>query len=391
MPTRKSVLPVLVLLLGAVAATGLLRVRPTVATHSTARSLPLVRVIPVQLQDVRLRIETQGSVTPRTESDLVAEVAGRITWVSPNLAAGGFFEEDELLARIDARDYELAVERAEAALTRAESELALARTHLERHRSLAEQGVVSAAALDEAVNAERVATAAVRDAQAFRSQARRDLERSRVKAPFAGRVREKHVDVGQFVGRGAPVARIYAVDYAEVRLPIPDQEAAFVDLPIDYRGEVGDQEGPEVVLRARFAGRQYSWTGTIVRTEGEIDPRTRMIQTVARVQDPYGRSAELERPPLAVGMFVKAEIRGRLLESVVVLPRAALRGPDQVVVVDAEDRLRLRRVDVLRKERETVVIAGGLAPGELVCTSPLEMVEEGGQVKVMVQDAVDHS
>ena len=143
---RKAVLPILVVLAGVVGATGLLQVRPTVATHSTARPLPLVRVMEVQLQDVQLRIETQGSVAPRTESDLVAEVAGRITWVSPNLAAGGFFEEGELLAEIDARDYELVLERAEAALTRAESELTLAQTKLERRRNLSERGVASASA-----------------------------------------------------------------------------------------------------------------------------------------------------------------------------------------------------------------------------------------------------
>ena len=385
--TKKIVLPILVVLVGIVGATGLLKVRPSVATHSTAPPLPMVRAMTVELQDVQLRIEAQGSITPRTESDLVAEVAGRITWVSPSLAAGGFFEEGELLVRIDASDYELAVERAEAALTRAQSEFALAQNHLERRRSLAERGVASTAALDEAVNTERVASAAVRDARAFRSQARRDLERSRILAPFAGRVREKRVGVGQFVGRGAGVARIYAVDFAEVRLPIPDHEAAFVDLPIDYRGEAGENDGPEVLLRARFAGREYSWTGTIVRTEGEIDPRTRMIQTVARIQDPYGRSEQQDRPPLAVGMFVKAEISGRLLEDIVVLPRSTLRGRDQVVVVDGENRLRLRRVDILRTERETVVITGGLAPGERVCTSPLETVDEGSQVKIVVEES----
>jgi RND family efflux transporter MFP subunit len=386
-PILKIALPILVVLVGVVGATGLLRVRPSVATHSTARPLPTVRVMAAELQDVQLHIETQGSVAPRTESDLVAEVAGRITWVSPHLAVGGFFEEGELLAQIEASDYELALERAEAALTRAESELALAQSHLERRRNLAQRGVASPAALDEAVSRERVASASVRDARALRSQAHRDLERSRVVAPFAGRVREKRVDVGQFVGRGAGVARIYAVDYAEVRLPIPDGEAAFVDLPIDYRGEAGESRGPEVVLRAQFAGREYSWSGTIVRTEGEIDPRTRMIQTVARIQDPYGRSEQPDRPPLAVGMFVKAEISGRLLEDVVVLPRSALRGRDQVVVVDGEGRLRLRRVDILRKERETAVISAGLAPGELVCTSPLETIDEGSEVRIFVESS----
>jgi RND family efflux transporter MFP subunit len=381
--TPKTVLPILVIFLALVAVTGLLRVRPSVATHSDVRPLPLVQVLDIQPQAVQLRIEAQGTVTPRTESDLVAEVAGRLTWVSPNLAAGGFFEEGEVLARVDASDYELARERALAAVTRAESELALAKTHLARHRSLAERGVVSTAALDEAVNTERVADAALRDAHAALGQARRDLERSSIVAPFAGRVREKRVDVGQFVGRGVGVARIYAVDYAEVRLPISDEEAAFVDLPIGYRGEVGEGAGPEVLLRARFAGREYTWKGHIVRTEGEIDPRTRMIQTVARVSDPYGRSAHRERPPLAVGMFVNAEITGRRLEDVVVLPRSALRGRDQVVVVDAQERLRLRSVHILRKERERLVIDGGLAPGDRVCVTPMNTVNEGSAVKVV--------
>lgn len=379
----KTVLPILVIFFALVGATGLLRVRPSVATRGEVRPLPLVEVIEIQPQTVELHIEAQGTVTPRTESDLVAEVAGRITWVSPNLAAGGFFERGEVLARIDSTDYELAVERARAAVTRAESELALAETHLERRQSLAERGVVSAAALDEAINTERVAGAAFRDARAALGQAHRDLERSSVVAPFAGRVREKRVDVGQFVGRGVGVARIYAVDYAEVRLPISDAEAAFVDLPIGYRGETGDGPGPEVLLRARFAGREYTWKGHIVRTEGEIDPRTRMIQTVARIHDPYGRGAHLERPPLAVGMFVSAEIRGRRLENVVVLPRSALRGRDQVVVVDAERRLRLRSVRVLRKERERLMIDAGLAPGDRVCVTPMNTVDEGSPVKVV--------
>jgi multidrug efflux pump subunit AcrA (membrane-fusion protein) len=142
-----------------------------------------------------------------------------------------------------------------------------------------------------------------------------------------------------------------------------------------------------VLLRARFAGREYTWKGHIVRTEGEIDPRTRMIQTVARVQDPYGRSAHRERPPLAVGMFVNAEITGRRLEDVVVLPRSALRGRDQVVVVDAQERLRLRSVHIVRKERERLVIDGGLALGDRVCVTPMSTVNEGSAVKVVEASA----
>ena len=148
------------------------------------------------------------------------------------------------------------------------------------------------------------------EAEASLTQAGHDLQRTKVKAPFAGRIRNKYVDVGQFVNRGNPVARIYAVDYAEVRLPIPDDAAAFVDLPIDYRGEGGEAPQPKVVLTADFGGEQFSWNGRIVRTEGELDPRTRMIHAVARVEDPYGRGDDPNRPPFAVGLFVEAEIEG---------------------------------------------------------------------------------
>ena len=368
-------------MLGTVA---LVAARPTVATHAKERPLPLVHAVVATPESVTLEVQAQGSVVPRTESELIAEVAGRITRVSPGLAAGGFFEEGELLVEIDPSDYEVAVERASAGLARAESELEWARANGARRRTLAEQGVASAAALDEALNRERVAEAAQRDARAALEKARRDLERSRILAPFAGRVRTKHVDVGQFVGRGARVATVYAVDYAEVRLPISDEEAAFVDLPIDYRGRQGEaeQRNPAVLLRARYAGREYTWKGRIVRTEGELDPRTRMIHAVARIEDPYGRGEDPDRPPLAVGLFVEASIEGRRADDLVILPRAALRGRDQVVVVDGDDVLRMRTVEILRRDRDRILVRAGIEAGERVCTSPLPVSVDGMKVRV---------
>jgi RND family efflux transporter MFP subunit len=387
----KVTLPLAVVLFGLLGATSIVAIRPSVATRPTEPLIPLVEVITARSQSVQLRIEARGSVVPRTESELVAEVAGRITWVSPALAAGGFLAAGEPLLRIDPSDYELGLERVRAALERAESELALARTSLERKRTLLERGVTSQAALDEATSHQRVAAAARREAQAAVSQAERDLERTEVVAPFDGRVREKRVDVGQFVGRGAPVARVYGVDYAEVRLPLPDGEAAYVDLPTRYRRkghDGGDPAGPAVRLSARFAGREYSWSGRIVRTEAELDPRTRMIHAVARVEDPYGHGQDPDRPPLEVGLFVNAEIEGRRVEGVIELPRAALRGGDQVVIVDDEERLQLRDVQVLRRERETVLIRSGIEPGERVCVMPLAVTVEGMPVKTLERPAL---
>jgi multidrug efflux pump subunit AcrA (membrane-fusion protein) len=187
------------------------------------------------------------------------------------------------------------------------------------------------------------------------------------------------VDVGQFVNRGSAVATIYAVDYAEVRLPIPDEELAFLDLPLNARRYAAESVVP-VTLRARFGGKQSEWQGEVVRTEGELDPRTRMVNVVARVPAPYG--SHNGRPPLAVGLFVEAEILGLQAKNVVVLPRSALRSGDQVMLVDAEDRLRFRVVDVLRSARDQVLVRGGLEPGERVCVSPLESAIEGMRVRV---------
>jgi RND family efflux transporter MFP subunit len=376
----KALLPLVALALGVLGAVGLLATAPAVETREAERVPPRVNVVEVRAESLDLTVRTHGTVAPRTESHLVPEVSGRVLWVSPSLASGGFFEEGEPLVRVDPRDYEVVLERAKAALARTESEHRRASRELERRRGLAERDYASPAELDTSVSSERVAAAAVREARAVLEQAARDLGRSELVAPFKGRVREESVDVGQFVNRGAPIATLYAVDYVEIRLPIPDDELAFVDLPI--LGRAGEERsGPEVILRATFAGASHLWRGRIVRTEGEIDPKTRMVHAVAHVEDPYGRAAEGGRPPLAVGLFVEAEIVGRHLESVIALPRAALRGDDRVLVVDGESRLRFRSVDVLRRSGERVVIRAGLEPGERVCVSQLDTFVEGMLVR----------
>jgi RND family efflux transporter MFP subunit len=376
-------LPLLVLAAGMIGTVGLVSVRPAVSTEVSPHFAPVVRVITAQARTVQLQVEAQGSVLPRTETTLVAEVSGRIPWVSPSLASGGFVAAGDELVHIDPSDYRLAVERASAALARAESALALGRSAAQRQRTLAERGVTSSAALDDSDHRERAAEAGFREAKVALEQAQHDLERTVVTAPFAGRVREKHVDLGQFVNRSTPIARIYAVDFAEIRLPISDDDAAFVDLPVAYRDEAVPGLGPQVTLSARFAGRDHSWQGRIVRTEGEIDPRTRMIHAVARVEDPYGRGEQADRPPLAVGMFVHARIEGRVVPDVIELPRSALRGRDEVVVADDQGRLHIRSVEILKQERDRVLVVGGLRAGERVCTPPPAVTVEGMEVRVL--------
>ena len=379
----KLVWPLAVLATAFLAAAGLVAARPEVEQAEPVITHPLVRVTSVSRGPVQLSVHTQGTVEPRTESDLVAEVAGRIIWVSPSLASGGFIEPGELLLRIDATDYEIGVARAEASLRRARSQRTLAEAGLARHRRLADRGVESASALETAINGREVAEATVTEAEAMLRQARRDLERTELRAPYLGRVRDKRVDVGQFVGRGTPMARLYAVDYAEVRLPLADAEAEFVDLPIAYRDGGEAAPAPVVILRADFAGRSHTWRGRIVRTEGELDARTRMIHAVARIDDPYGRGESPDRPPLSVGLFVQAEILGREVDDVIRVPRSALRGDSTAVVVDPDGLIRLREVDVLKRNRDEVLVTGGLEPGDRLCTTPLSITVDGMRVETV--------
>jgi multidrug efflux pump subunit AcrA (membrane-fusion protein) len=158
-------------------------------------------------------------------------------------------------------------------------------------------------------------------------------------------------------------------------------QLAYVELPLDYRGESRSDSRPRVLLRASFAGQVHVWEGTIDRVEGEIDVRTRMLFAVARVVDPYGRTTVSGRPPLASGLFVGAEIVGKTATNVVVLPRKALHGKTQVLVVDDQDSLHIRPVDIWRADRQEVIVRSGLQAGELVCLSKLDTVQDGMKVR----------
>ncbi len=369
-----------VLAAGILGAVLLVATAPETPQQKPEPAVPLVRTVAAETRDVQMRVSTHGTVEPRTESDLVSEVSGRVLWISPALVEGGFFERDEPLLRVEPVDYETALERARAQLARAESEAALTARDAARQEELAKQSVASAARLDDARNRARAAAAALREARAALAQAERDLTRTELRAPFAGRVRTVQVDVGQFVSRGTPLARLYATDWAEIRLPIPDADLAWIDVP--RAGAVRDEaDAPPVILRALYAGAPREWRGHVERSEGEIDPRSRMVHVVARIEDPYARLPGTEHSPLPVGLFVDAEILGRRIDDVIVLPRSALRTGDQVLVVDGEHRLRFRNVTVLRRDQEEVLIRSGLTAGEQVNISALETPVEGMRVR----------
>ncbi len=371
----KILLPLVVLAAGA--ALQLAAQREVPEPEPREVPLPSVRTVLAEPTDHEVWVTSRGTVVPRTESQLVVEVPGRVVRISPDLVSGGFFEAGEVLLEIDPRDLELAVAQAELDVARSRRRLAEEEADAEVARREWETlgtGEPTPLTLREPQVAE--ARAQVAAAEALLERARRDLARTRVTAPFSGRVRDKRVDLGQYVQPGTPVATLYATDVAEVRLPLADGELAFVELPVAGLRDV--EKRPEVELVAHFAGDRRSWTGRVVRTEGEIDPRTRMVMTVAEVREPYDPSRVV---PLAIGMFVEARIRGVLLEDVLVLPREALREGDRVYALDEEDRLLVREVRVLRAERDRVVLRAEELAGARVVVSPLELVTDGMRVR----------
>ena len=380
----RLLLPVAVIVVAAVVAMAMIASRPVVETRPPDAVAPLVRVLTVTPAEVDAVVRSQGTVRPRTETVLVPEITGRVVQVSPSLAGGGFFDAGDILVRLDARDYELAVVTARAQVAQASARLAIEEEESAvARREWTVLGTGEPAPLVVRAPQLAEARAALEAAASALERTERDLARTEIRAPFAGRVREKRVDLGQVVAPGNSLATLYAVDVAEVRLPVPDGELEFLDLPLGYRGGA---VGPPVTIHATFAGQSPQWQGRIVRTEGEIDPSSRMVHLVAEVRDPYARTGPGAGLPLAVGLFVRAEIRGHRLKDVFVLPRSALRGADQVLIVDREDRLRFRQVGVVRSDGEQVLIRSGLAPGERVCVSPLDVAVDGMSVRTVDEE-----
>lgn len=405
MNLRRTLIALAVLAGGLLIAFALIRLRPEVERQEVVTQPPLVRVVTAERTDHRLDVGSQGTVQPRTESSLVAQVAGRIERVSPAFAAGGFFDRGELLVEIDASDYRLALQEARAAVAQAGVRLELEQAQAEiARREWEELGRGEAGALVRREPQLAEARAAVAAAEAAVERARLDLARTRVTAPFAGRVRSTAADVGQYVAPGTPLAAVYATDVAEVRLPVAQRELGYLEVDLGEPGAGAAANGsapggegvPAVRLTGAVGGRRHAWQGRIVRTAGSIDPRTRMLDLFARIDDPFGRrdaaggsdgTGRDGTAPLPMGLFVDATIAGRMAEGVVLLPRAAVRDGDRVLVVDGDDRLHFRDVEILRTEGDTAVITAGLEDGERVNVSPLATVADGMKVRTVADDA----
>ncbi|WP_250461277.1 efflux RND transporter periplasmic adaptor subunit [Microbulbifer litoralis] len=316
-----------------------------------------------------LLVPSQGSVRARHEIELVARVGGTVQGVSDGFVAGGFFDSGEALVQIEPADYRHQLTRAEAELANAESTLAQEQGRAKQaKREWRDLGSEAANALFLRKPQLSAAEAAVAAARADRDQAKLDLDRTRVTAPFAGRVVETSVDLGQYVTPGTVLATVHSTGIAEVRLPLTDHQLSLLQLPLGRAIE----NGPAVRLRAQIAGQQRTWRGRLVRTEAAIDPNSRFVYAVAQVRDPYAGEA-----PLINGLFVEADIAGKTLDGISILPRQALHEGDHLLVLDAENMLHFKPVELLQTVDEEVWVRGDIERGERIVVSSLGYSREG--------------
>lgn len=346
---------------------------------ATEKKNPRTRVEEITRTDYPVRVTTYGIVQAHNQVTLSAEIAGSVTKVSPSFEAGAYFSAGEVLVEIDDRNYEAAVAMAESRLLAAKSALQLAKLNEERKLRLVESNAVSRAEVDSASATREQAEADVDLAAAELKQTKLDLKRTKVLAPFDGRVQTKNIGLGQMAGPNTPLGEIFAIDFAEVRLPISASQREFLTLP-----EFDDDPPVGVELRdAINKTSQSSWQAKIVRTEGVLDIDSRDLFAIARIDDPFGRSSD--HPPLRIGQPVVASIEGVTLYDVIALPRGAVRQLNKVILVD-RDELTLLPVTVtaLWSNAKHVVVASSDIPDDmLLATTPMVFTPEGAKVDII--------
>ena len=379
---KKIVLPI-VILAGAASAAWLVAARQEPVRKPVPAPSLLVDVAVAQRQPVTFVVRSQGTVTPRTRTTLVSEVSGQIVEVSPAFVAGGFFKRGDVLVRIDPRNYQAALKRARSEVAKAKTKVATehalagyARQDWQRLRSLdaaakpASELTLRKPQLEEAV-------AGLEFAQADLDKATGDLNRTVIRAPYDGMVREKRADVGQFVNMGTALAETLATDYAEVRLPLPQQELRYVDLP-----ERQNDAPVPVELVADVGGRAHAWQGRIVRTEGVFDAQSRVLYAVAQVDDPYRTVADATGEPLRIGTFVTASIAGRAGGDLFVIPRHSLQRGRTLWLVQEDLTIAPRDLDILRQDEEFAYVAQGIDAGARYTVTPPEQPLPGMVVRI---------
>ena len=368
----KKYIGIIILAFSIIIAVVLIKSRPVAVPKENKEAIPYVKTMMILPTTVKASISSQGIVQPESELTLLSELNSRVEWLSTKMEAGSSFKEGDTLIVLDKRDYELA-------LITAESEVLNAEVNLEREQAESElakkewkrggAGSGSDLALRKPQMAQAKATYAA--AKARLEQAKRNLSRTVFIVSFDGRVRSTNIEIGTTVFPGTLLGNIYAISAYEIRLPIADQDIPFSGL--EFNGQkIEESKRLDVII---IQG-DNKWPAKIVRTEAEIDPVTRMMAVVAKVDN---SDRKMFTMPLAVGQFVQAKISGIEISEISVLPRSSVRN-ESVWVVDNQMLMQNRSVEVLRNEDEFALIGEGFEPGDKLLTSRVSSLVNGLKV-----------
>lgn len=335
-------------------------------------------------EDLVFTVRAQGEVRPQREISVASQISGRIADVSPDFIDGGFIRAGQILVQLESADYELGVVRAQAGVASAEQRLAREQAEADVAREdLINLGITDSSPLARREPQLAEAQAALNSARAQLADAELALGRTAIRAPFTGRVREKTVDIGQFVSPGQALGRIFATDTVEVVLPISDAELGQLGLPLAF-AETETSPGPEVIFSGMVGGVEREWRGRVTRTAAAVSSRTRLINAIAELDDPYGEGAD-EGAPMAPGLFVQASLQGATQSGLLRAPRAAIRSGNELYVGDAEaGALRIYTVDLVHSEPDGAWFTSAeVDAGVLAVISPIQAAFDGMSITLL--------
>ncbi|MFQ3236567.1 MAG: RND family efflux transporter MFP subunit [Paraglaciecola sp.] len=338
----------------------------------------LVDATTIKTQDLNFIVKSQGIVAPKIQTILSAQVTGRIVNVSESFIEGGMFRKGDLLIQIEQFDYITDLKLWEAELAKANAALLEEQARGDvaaKEWQTFNRGTAPELGLRKPQLAKELAN--VRATQAQLERAQRNLQRTTIRAPYDGMVKDKQANIGQFVSLGGTLGTVYSTDVAEVRMPLSDNDLAYLELPSAQGVDA------QVTLHASIAGKLVSWQGILTRNEGVFDQQSRVIYGVAEIADPYLRTKRPSGDALKFGRFVQADIIGSRALGLVVLSRDVMRLDGTVMVVNDQRTLEIRDVQVQRADEKHVYISSGLKDGELVITSVVPNPVDGMQLRLL--------
>lgn len=346
---------------------------------------PLVKVEQLHVQDIQMIVRGWGTVSPKLQVEIVPQVSGKIVSVNPQFKTGGFIRANGQLLKIDPRDYELAVQQAEAAVAEALVLLDMEKSEAQVARQEWRQLHPNTEPSSPLVLREpqiRQAAARLKSAEAALATAKLNLERTELSLPVDVRIVSETADLGQYVVVGKALGTAYGMKAVEIELPLEDRELAWFDIPdhtVSFNGGNPSFKGSIAEVKAEFAGTEHAWAGYVVRTTGQVDKTSRQISVVVEVPDPFDTSDG--RAPLLPGMFVEVFIKGNVLENAVAVPRDIIRQGNNVWVVE-DARLYIQSLQIVRKDENFAYAISGLEDGAMVVTSSLDTVTNGTEVRI---------